>query len=69
MLHALEVRKAHRRKGMGLWMMRRAAQWAGQQGATEFCVLCTKANAGANALYRDRLAMGFAGEYHYRVLS
>ncbi|NKW78995.1 GNAT family N-acetyltransferase, partial [Rhodobacteraceae bacterium R_SAG7] len=40
--------------------------WAAEQGATELAVLCTRANAGANALYA-RLGMQQAGGYHYRI--
>ena len=66
MVHALEVRPRHRRAGMGRLMMLQAAHWAEAQGARHLAVLCTQANAGANALYA---AMGFsrAGRYHYRM--
>ena len=65
MVHALEVRAAHRRAGMGRWMMIEAAHWAARHGAAHIAVLCTKQNAAANGLYAS---MGFApvGEYHYR---
>ncbi|WP_416369066.1 GNAT family N-acetyltransferase [Tritonibacter mobilis] len=66
MLHALEILPHQRRKGMGVWMMRQAAYWAAEEGATELAVLCTRANAGANALYA-RLGMQQAGGYHYRI--
>jgi GNAT superfamily N-acetyltransferase len=66
MLHALEILPHQRRKGMGVWMMRQAAYWAAEQGATELAVLCTRANAGANALYA-RLGMQQSGGYHYRI--
>ena len=64
-VHALEVRPAHRRAGMGRWMMVEAAHWAARHGADHLAVLCTKANAAANGLYSS---MGFAdvGAYHYR---
>ena len=64
-VHALEVRPAHRRAGMGRWMMVEAAHWAARHGAEHVAVLCTKANAAANGLYSS---MGFAhaGAYHYR---
>ncbi|WP_283646783.1 GNAT family N-acetyltransferase [Marinovum algicola] len=66
MLHALEVVPAKRRKGLAQWMMRQAAVWAADRGATHLSVLCTEANTGANALYAG---MGFAcvGHYHYRI--
>lgn len=65
MVHALEVRTAHRRAGMGRWMMIEAAHWAASHGAAHLAVLCTRANTGANGLYTS---MGFTpvGEYHYR---
>lgn len=66
MLHALEILPHQRRKGVGVWMMRQAAYWAAEQGATELAVLCTRANKGANALYGG-LGMTQAGGYHYRI--
>ncbi len=66
MLHALEVLPHQRRKGVGVWMMRQAAYWAADQGATELVVICTRANAGANALYAS-LGMREVGQYHYRI--
>jgi GNAT superfamily N-acetyltransferase len=64
-VHALEVRAAHRRAGMGRWMMVEAAHWAARHGTDHIAVLCTQANTEANGLYA---AMGFArvGPYHYR---
>ena len=64
-VHALEVRPAHRRAGLGRWMMVEAAHWAARHGADQLAVLCTRANAAANGLYSS---MGFAliGAYHYR---
>ncbi|MQQ10359.1 GNAT family N-acetyltransferase [Epibacterium sp. SM1979] len=67
MLHALEVRTAHRRKGLARWMMCHAAKWAEHHGATQLAILVTRANTGANALYRS-LGMKPCGQYHYRVL-
>lgn len=65
MVHALEVLARHRREGLGRHMMRQAAFWAAEQGATHVSVICTQANQGANALYSS---MGFSlvGQYHYR---
>ncbi|MBQ4807954.1 GNAT family N-acetyltransferase [Phaeobacter sp. HS012] len=65
MIHALEILSHQRRKGMGVWLMHRAARWAADQGARELAVLCTEANAGANGLYAS-LGMLRAGRYHYR---
>lgn len=67
MVHALEILPDHRRQGMGQWAMRAAAFWALDNGAQTFSVICTKANTGANGLYRA-LGMDIAGEYHYRQL-
>lgn len=66
MLHALEVRERHRRKGMGDWIMRAAAFWARGHGAEHLAVLCVKENVAANALY-TRLGFAPAGTYHYRI--
>ena len=65
MVHALEILPQHRRHGLGQWAMRAAAFWAREQGAHTLSVICTKANEGANGLYRA-LGMEIAGEYHYR---
>lgn len=67
MLHALEILPHQRRRGMGVWMMRQAAFWAAETGATEMAVLCTKRNEGANRLYAS-LGMTCVGQYHYRYL-
>ena len=67
MVHAVEVAPAWRRKGMGRWFMRGAAFWARDHGAAELSVICTKANAPANALYTS-LGMTHVGSYHYRGL-
>lgn len=67
MLHALEILPDHRRQGMGEWTMRAAAIWGRDNGAQTLSVICTKANQGANGLYRA-LGMEIVGEYHYRQL-
>ncbi len=67
MVHALEILPHQRRRGMGVWMMRQAAFWAAEHGATELAVLCTKENTGANGLYAS-LGMTCCGHYHYRQL-
>lgn len=68
MLHALEVREAARRNGLGRELMHSAAYWADAHGATHLTILVTKANEAANALYRG-LGMTAIGGYHYRVQS
>lgn len=68
MVHALEIAAPHRRKGLGLWLMRQAAHWAKANGADWMSVLCTQANVGANGLYAS-LGMQVVGQYHYRLLT
>lgn len=66
MLHALEVRPAARRQGTGGHMLRAAANWAAEQGATRLSLVVTERNAAARALY-ERAGMVLAGQYHYRA--
>jgi GNAT superfamily N-acetyltransferase len=67
MVHAVEILPHQRRAGVGKWMMRGAAFWAAQQGATLLTVMCTRQNTAANALYTS-LGMQVVGHYHYRHL-
>ncbi|TGN35731.1 GNAT family N-acetyltransferase, partial [Paracoccus liaowanqingii] len=64
MIHALEVLPAFRRQGLAGWMMRQAAFWAGDLGATRIALAVSQGNAAARATYA---AMGFtvAGSYAY----
>ncbi|MEM8655057.1 MAG: GNAT family N-acetyltransferase [Pseudomonadota bacterium] len=66
MVHAVEVLPHQRRQGVAQWIMRRAAFWAAENGATHIAVLTTAANGPANALYRG---LGFEQVcgYHYRT--
>jgi len=66
MIHAIEVTPALRRKGVGINMMRVAAQWAQDNGASEFALAVTDANVAANALYK-KLGLTVVGHYHYRI--
>ncbi len=66
MVHAVEILPHQRKQGLGQWMMRGAAFWALDNGAETLSVICTKANEGANALYRS-LGMEVVGAYHYRL--
>ncbi len=66
MVHAVEVRGAHRRRGAGEILMRGAASFAAEHGAAWLALAVTEANAAARALY-DKLGMTVAGNYHYRV--
>lgn len=65
MLHALEVRPEARRQGSAANVMRAAARWAMEQGASKLYVVVTVANAPARALY-GALGMEIVGQYHYR---
>jgi ribosomal protein S18 acetylase RimI-like enzyme len=66
MLHALEVRPASRRLGLGGRLVQAAAVWAAGQGATRLSLVVTRQNAAACALYA-RLGMDVVGQYHYRM--
>jgi N-acetylglutamate synthase len=66
MVHALEIREAHRRKGLGGRMMRHAARWAASEGAGQMVVLVTEANHSAIAFY-ESLGMIGGRCYHYRI--
>ncbi|WP_224816719.1 GNAT family N-acetyltransferase [Hasllibacter sp. MH4015] len=65
MLHALEVLREGRRKGLASHMMRMAAKWAADQGALWLCVLVTQQNVTARRLYTS-LGMKPVGTYVYR---
>lgn len=65
MLHALEILPHQRKQGLAKWVMRRAAFWSEENGAETLSVVCTRANAGANALYAS-LGMELVEQYHYR---
>ena len=66
MIHALEVAPTLRRNGVAINIMRHAAIWAQNQGATYFSLVVTDANLAANALY-SKLGMTVVGHYHYRI--
>ncbi|HUS55224.1 MAG TPA: GNAT family N-acetyltransferase [Thermohalobaculum sp.] len=66
MIHAIEVAPEHRRKGGGTILIRGAASFAAEHGATWLTIAVTEANAAARALY-ERLGMASAGRYHYRI--
>lgn len=65
MLHAVEVRAARRRQGVGGHLLRAAANWAADQGADRLALVVTARNLAARALY-DRTGMQVVGQYHYR---
>ncbi len=66
MVHAIEVLPRDRRQGVGRHLMIQAARWAAQHDADQITVICTQANAGANALYAS-LGMRLVEHYHYRI--
>jgi GNAT superfamily N-acetyltransferase len=67
MLHAVEVRAAWRRRGLGSGLVRAAAGWAARQGADHLTLMVTQANMGARGLYEAVGMVPVAG-YHYRIL-
>ena len=66
MIHAIEVVGELRRQGVGRNILRAAAFWAQDHGATHLALAVTRANAGANALYAS-LGFALVGHYHYRI--
>jgi GNAT superfamily N-acetyltransferase len=67
MLHALDVAPALRRQGTARNILRAAALWARDQGATTLSLLVTKRNLAACSLYTS-MNMSVVGQYHYRKL-
>ena len=66
LLHALEVREAYRRQGIGAVLLRAAANWAAAEGAARLSLAVTAQNLAACALYA-RAGMQVVGQYHYRM--
>jgi ribosomal protein S18 acetylase RimI-like enzyme len=66
MVHAVEVRPALRRRGVGAILLRAAANWAAAQGADRLSLVVTERNLAARALY-SRAGMQVVGQYHYRM--
>lgn len=67
MLHAIETATDFRRMGLARHMIHALAFWAQDNGAHTTTLLVTRANAGANALYKTSLGMTPVGGYHYRI--
>lgn len=67
MIHALEISKDARRRGLARHLTVAAAFWAKDNGAKYLTLVTTQANDGANALYTS-LGMMLVGQYHYRIL-
>ncbi len=68
MIHALEVARPFRNKGLARHLTRAAAFWAMEQGCDHIALVTTAANTAANALYSS-LGMTRVGGYHYRTLA
>jgi GNAT superfamily N-acetyltransferase len=66
MVHALHVLPAQRRQGAGTLLLRAAAKWAQNHGASTLSLIVTQGNHAANPLYAA-LGMSIVGHYHYRV--
>ncbi|TBN37729.1 GNAT family N-acetyltransferase [Paracoccus subflavus] len=66
MVHAVEVLPPFRRHGLAGWMMRQAAFWAQEQGATRLGLAVSRTNSGARAAW-DRLGLAEVAGYAYYV--
>ncbi|WP_425092853.1 GNAT family N-acetyltransferase [Tropicimonas sp. S265A] len=67
MIHAVEVIAPYRRKGAARNMVRGAALWARDHGATRFATLTTRSNTASQALFAS-LGLNPVEHYHYRIL-
>ena len=66
MLHALEISRDQRRKGVGAAVTAAAAAWCVTKGADTLALLVTRENAAAIALY-EKMGMRDITSYHYRI--
>ena len=66
MIHAVDVRPALRRRGVGTVLVRAAANWAAEQGARRMMLAVTEQNIAARALYAflGMEAVGQIGRAH-----
>ncbi|MGA0615636.1 GNAT family N-acetyltransferase [Paracoccus sp. KR1-242] len=64
MVHAIEVAPQFRRRGVGAFLVRAAAEWAARQGAPRLGLAVSRSNAGARALY-DRMGFSEIAGYSY----
>ncbi|MDO5647755.1 N-acetyltransferase [Paracoccus sp. (in: a-proteobacteria)] len=64
MVHALIVLPEFRRSGLAGWMMRQAAFWGAERGASQVALAVGTGNIAARALY-DGLGFQVAGAYDY----
>lgn len=65
MIHAVEVLAEWRRRGLAGWMIREAAFWARDNGATRMGLAVTRGNTGAIAAYRGLGFQEVAGYSYY----
>jgi GNAT superfamily N-acetyltransferase len=66
MVHAVEVLKSCRRKGVARKLMAQAAKWAKARGAIYMSLITTDRNVAANSLYQSMGMLPIA-KYHYRI--
>ncbi|MBM2575169.1 GNAT family N-acetyltransferase [Jannaschia sp. Os4] len=66
MVSAIHVLPAHRRKGAAALILRAAAAWARDRGASTLALVVTRGNAPANSLYAS-IGMERVAGYHYRI--
>lgn len=66
MIHAIEIAPKYRRQGAARNIMRAAANWAQNMGATTLALAVTEQNTAARALYTS-LGLCVVGKYHYRA--
>jgi GNAT superfamily N-acetyltransferase len=66
MVHALHVLPDVRRRGVARRLLKHAAIWAQDHGASVVGLAVTQANTAANPLYAA-LGMRLRGQYHYRI--
>ncbi|MDN5567845.1 MAG: GNAT family N-acetyltransferase, partial [Paracoccus sp. (in: a-proteobacteria)] len=64
MVHGVEVLAPFRRQGLAGWMMRQAAFWAAEHGATRIGLAVSRANQAAQATYAS-MGFGVKGSYAY----
>lgn len=67
MIHAVEILTDWRRLGLAGWMMREAAFWAADQGASRIALAVSRPNLAALALYQ-RLGFTEVADYGYFTL-
>lgn len=66
MVHAVEVDRNHRRRGLGRTFMHALGPWARENGAKTLACVTTVENTAARGLY-GAMGMVQVGNYHYRI--